>query len=349
MSVVISQYGQLSTGEFVDLYTLANASGAYVKISALGCAIVSLCVPDRNGVLADVVLGYDTPQEYRSKPKFIGVTVGRYANRIAKGQFSIDQESFQLECNNNGNALHGGSLGFDKQIWTLVGQTENSITLEHISPDGTAGYPGELKVHLTYTFSDDHALTLHYTAVCNRLTICNLTHHCYFNLAGHETADISAQTIQIDSDYIVEVDDWLIPTGTLLPIAGSSVDLNTPVSFGTLHALIGRDPLLTKGKGLDFNYVLPGGSLQKVAEIVDPNSGRVLEVLTDMPGVQAYSGGNLTDEVFGKGGSAYPQHAGFCMETQFYPDAPNHPEFPSTILRPGEVYDHYTTYRFSVQ
>jgi Galactose mutarotase and related enzymes len=348
MSISRSVFGTLSTGETVPLYTITNSSGAFVKISALGCVIVSLGIPDRSGKLSDVVLGYDTPEEYRRKPKFIGVTVGRFANRIAKGRFSLDNQDFQLECNNNGNALHGGSNGFDKQLWNVVETSDDRVSLEHISPDGTAGYPGTLRVRLSYIFDESNALHLHYEAQCDRPTVCNLTHHCYFNLAGHQTGNLAHQTIQVLSDGILEVDDTLIPTGRILLVAGTPLDLNEPVPFAQLHGLIGTNPLLTTGKGLDFNYVLHGSGLRKIAQACDPDSGRVMDVLSDLPGVQVYSGGNLNDEVFGKGGTAYPQHAAFCLETQLFPDAPNHPEFPSTVLRPGERYDHTTIYRFTI-
>ncbi len=349
MSVTCRPFGVLPGGEQVDRYTIRNRSGAYVEISTLGCAIVSLFIPDAKGNLRDIVLGYDTPEEYCSKPKFIGVVIGRYANRIAGGRYSLEGNTYQLECNSNGNALHGGSNGFDKRLWSVVDLTDNSICLALESPDGDAGYPGTLRVRLRYTFTDDNALYLHYQAESDAPTVCNLTHHCYFNLAGHDTADISAQTLCIYADFITEVDNRLIPTGRFLPVSGTPYDLNHPVSFGNIHTHIGTDPQITIGKGLDFNYVLRGNGLRKIGEARDPESGRIMSVFTDMPGVQAYSGGNLNDQVLGKGGQAYPQHAAFCLETQFFPDSPNQPGFPSTVLRPGELYDHTTVYKFSTE
>lgn len=348
MSISKALFGTLSSGEDVHLYTITNSQGASVDISTLGCAIVSLRVPDRHGRLDDVVLGYDTPGEYRQKPKFIGVVIGRYGNRIAHGTCSLDGRELHLERNSNGHSLHGGSKGFDKKVWRAADTGEDFITLEMLSPHGDGGYPGNLQVRLTYTFDDSCTLRLHYHAVSDRRTLCNLTHHCYFNLAGHQTGSIAEQEIQVNAEQVLEIDGSLIPTGKYRSVSGTPLDLRRPVSFGSLHAQIGKDPLLSIGKGVDLNYIPLGEGFRPIASVYDPKSGRRLEVSTDMPGVQVYSGGNLTGEVFGKGGTPYPQHGGFCLETQFFPDSPHHPAFPSAELPAGVPYDHTTTYQFTV-
>ena len=346
MSISKSIFGQLPTGETVELYTITNKKGAFVRISPLGCAIVSVCVPDRSNLLRDVVLGYDTPEEYLSKPKYIGVVVGRYANRIAKGKFLLNGKAFQLECNSGQNAIHGGSNGFNKKLWKVAGSDEQSVTFTLDSPHGDSGYPGSLHVQLMVSFDDACALSLRYYAFSDEDTICNLTHHTYFNLNGHTTGNLTGQSIQVFANKILDVDKELIPTGEVIDVVTTNADLTQPVCFDSIHSLIGRDPLISACKGLDFCYILDGRNLKMAATAYSSESGISMEVFTDLPALQVYSGGGLGDTVFGKGGTVYPQHAGFCLETEQFPDAPNHDNFPSSVLREGQQYITETAYKF---
>ncbi len=349
MAISSAPFGKTTTGETVELYTLKNAQGTTVKITPYGGIITSILVPDRNGKMGDVVHGFDTLAGYTDKVPFFGALIGRYGNRIAKGRFTLDGQTYTLACNNGVNHLHGGIKGFDKVLWTAapIKPGVPSLTLTYLSKDGEEGYPGNLSVTVTYTLTDDNQLVIDYRASTDKKTIVNLTNHTYFNLAG--TGTILDHEVRIDADLYTPVDAGLIPTGELAPVAGTPFDFRTPTAIG---ARINADnEQLKLGGGYDHNWVLNGamGTLRKVAEVYERTTGRVLEVLTVEPGMQFYTGNFLDGTLTGKGGQVYAYRSGFCMETQHYPDSPNHPDFPTTVLNPGETYQTQTIYKFSVR
>lgn len=333
-------------------YTLKNRNGMEVKITNYGAIITSIVVPDRDGKKADVALGYNTLAEYTNavdKPYF-GAVVGRYGNRIAKGKFSLNGKDYTLAINNGVNSLHGGIIGFDKVIWNAE-KVKGGLKLTYRAKDMEEGYPGNLDVSVTYTLNNDNELIVNYEATTDKATPVNLTNHTYFNLAGEGNGTILDQELMINAKKYTPVDKTLIPTGTLPPVKG------TPFDFTTAKP-IGRDikkdnQQLTYGGGYDHNFVLDptvkqqGLTLAAVAK--DPKSGRVLTVLTSEPGVQFYSGNFLDGRLVGKSGKNYVHRGGFCLETQHFPDSPNQPNFPSTILRPGETYRSTTVLKFSVE
>lgn len=317
-----------------DLYTLANSHGVEVSIRNYGGAVTSIKVPDRNGVLGDVVLGYDTLEEYMQNPRYLGALIGRHANRIAGGKFSLNGVEYQLAQNNGANHLHGGPKGFDKKVWRATETAANVLHLEYFSEDGEENYPGNLTVSVDYSLNDANELRLEYCATTDKDTICNLTNHSYFNLAGG--GDILGHELMINAHGFTPISTDLVPTGEILPVE------NTPMDFRTVR-VIGNG-------GYDHNFVLDDwghGSLRSVARLREPNSGRVMEVLTTEPGMQFYSGNFLDGSLRGKGGVAYEQYAGLCLETQHFPDAPNQPNFPTTVLRAGRQYRQTTIYRFT--
>ena len=332
MNVNIStrHFGTLD-GQDVSLYTLRNERGFEVAITNYGGAVVSLKAPDRSGSFADVVLGYETLEEYVRNPRYFGGLIGRHANRIGLGKFALNESVFQLTQNNGVNHLHGGAKGFDKHVWKVIENTTN-LQLEYFSPDGEEGYPGNLKANVTYTLSDNE-LEINYEATTDRETIVNLTNHSYFNLAGH--GEILGHELTLHADGFTPVSKELIPTGEIEPVENTRMDFreSRPIASG----------------GYDHNFVLSNydGSLKPAARLYEPNSGRVLEILTTEPGIQFYSGNFLDGSFTGKGGFVYQQYTGLCLEPQHFPDAPNHANFPSTVLRPGEVYRHVSRYRFS--
>ncbi len=320
-------------GQQVFLYTLSNDRGFEVSITNYGGAIVSLKAPDRDGEFADVVLGFETVEEYVKIPLYFGGLIGRHANRIGLGKFSLNGTEFQLTQNNGANHLHGGAKGFDKRVWQLVDDTY-ALRLEYFSPDGEEGYPGNVKAEVTYTLSPDNELKTEYRATTDRETIVNLTNHSYFNLAGH--GEILGHELTLHAGAFTPVSKELIPTGEIKSVQDSEMDFrkSRPIAHG----------------GYDHNFVLSnydGSSLQPAARLYEPKSGRVLEILTTEPGIQFYSGNFLDGSLKGKGGAIYYQYTGLCLEPQHFPDAPNHANFPSTVLRPGEVYRHVSVYRFS--
>lgn len=349
MSVTKQCFGILPDGQEVELYKIENCRGASVEISTQGAAIVRLWMPDRAGCLADVVLGYDTPGEYLEKPKYIGEAVGRYGNRICGGKFVLNGKEYHLDQNNNGNCLHGGFHGFGKCLWTCVDQSEQSVTLALHSSDGEGGFPGNLDVTLTYTLDENDTLTLLYEASSDQDTVCSFAHHSYFNLGGHTSGDIANHEIRVWADSRLEVDDKAIPTGRILPLKGTPLDLRQPTALGKVHAMIGMDPFITRNNGIDCTFLPAGEGFRKMAEVHDPISGRTMEVFSDLPALQIYTAGFLNETVVGKGGQVYPAHTGFCMQSEFYPDSPNHPEFPSAVLKKGETYRHWTEFRFSAK
>jgi aldose 1-epimerase len=337
--VITREHFGTTDGQLVYLFTLTNESGFEVSITNYGGAVVSLKTPDRNGSFGDVVLGFETLAEYVGNPLFFGALIGRYANRIARGRFSLDGVEYQLTQNDGVNHLHGGR-GFDKRVWTALEQAESSaasLRLEYLSRDGEEGYPGNLRAQVTYTLADDE-LQIHYEATTDRDTIINLTNHSYFNLAGR--GSILDHELTLHADAFTPVTGDLIPTGELKPVR------DTPWDF-TRGKAVGRD--LAAAGGYDHNFALNDydGSLRTAARLYDPGSGRVLEILTTQPGMQFYSGNFLDGSFAGKGGMVYNKYAALCLEPQHFPDSQNHPNFPSTVLRAGEVYRQLSIYRFS--
>jgi len=334
----------------VDLYTLRNAKGVEARITNYGGIVVSLKVPDKQGTLGDVVLGYDTLAEYIKESPYFGCLVGRYGNRIAKGKFTLDGKEYQLAVNNGPNHLHGGIKGFDKVVWEarpIQNQPEPSLELNYLSQDGEEGFPGNLQVKAVYTLTNDNALRLDYTATTDKETVVNLTQHSYFNLAGK--GDVLGHEVMINAERFTPVDSDLIPTGELKPVQGTPFDFNQPT---TISARINQDHEQLKfGNGYDHNWVInkPAGELGLMARVHEPTSGRVLEVLCTEPGLQFYTGNFLDGKLKGKGGWVYQFRNGFCMEPQHYPDSPNQSSFPSVVLKPGQTYKNTIIYRFSVK
>lgn len=342
-------FGKLPDGTPVEMFTLTNANGVEVRAISYGGIITSLKVPDRSGELADVVLGFDSLDGYLKGHPYFGAIVGRYGNRIARGQFTLDGRTYKLVTNNGPNHLHGGTVGFDKVVWAAEAvKGQNAVSFTRTSPDGEEGYPGNLKVRVTYTLTDQNELTVEYRATTDKPSPVNLTQHSYFNLAGHAAGDILGHLITINADRYTPVDETLIPTGELAPVAETPFDFRKPTAVG---ARINADhPQLKHGKGYDHNFVLnrTGPGLQFAARVVEPKTGRTLEIATTEPGVQFYTGNFLDGTVTGKGGHVYEHRNGFCLETQHFPNSPNQPNFPSTILTPGEEYQTSTVFKFGV-
>jgi aldose 1-epimerase len=343
-SVKVSEFS--SDGQ----YTLKNRNGMEVRLASYGARITSIKVPDREGEFTDVVLGYDKVESYKTAAKkpYFGVTAGRFANRIAKGKFSIDGKEYQLACNNGPNHLHGGITGFDKVDWTAV-PLKNGIRFSYLSKDGEEGYPGNLDVMVTYTLTDDNKLVIDYFATTDQPTPVNLTQHAYFNLAGEGAPTVLDQELMINADSFLAIDEASIPLGAPVPVKGSPFDFRSPKPIGRDIGM--ESEQLTNGKGYDHNFVLnkKGNELTLAATLHDPASGRFMEVLTEEPGIQFYSGNFLDGSLVGKSGRAYQHRSAICLEAQHFPDSPNRPAFPNTILRPGEEYKTTTIYRFSVR
>ena len=336
-------------GQTVDIFTLRNARGVEVKTTSFGCIITSIRVPDRSGRFDDVVLGFDALDPYVTQQAYFGAVVGRYGNRIARGQFTLDGQTYKLATNNGPNHLHGGNKGFDKMIWKgepLAGRT--GVAFSRTSPDGEEGYPGNLAVRVTYELTDADELIVSYHATTDKATPVNLTQHSYFNLAA-DGSDVLGHQLTIAADRFTPVDADLIPTGELAPVQGTPFDFRTATAIGA--RIEQANAQLKNGQGYDHNWVLnrKGAGLQLAARVVEPRTGRTLEVSTTEPGVQFYSGNFLDGSITGKGGRVYKRRTGFCLETQHYPDSPNHPTFPSTILRPGSEYSTQTVFRFGVE
>jgi aldose 1-epimerase len=348
--ISVKPFGPPQNGIAVDLYTLRNNKGAEAAICNYGGLVISFKVPDRWGAFGDVVLGYDNLADYIKDTPYFGAMIGRYGNRIAKGKFTLDGKEYTLAINNGPNALHGGLKGFDKVVWEskILARSEGpSLQLRYTSKDGEEGYPGNLSVTAVYTLTDDNALKLEYTATTDKDTVINLTQHSYFNLAGK--GDILNHTVMIPADKFTPVDSALIPTGELKPVDGTPFDFRTPTPIG---ARIGQDDEQLKfGNGYDHNWVInkPMGKLGLMARVFEPTSGRVLEVFSTEPGLQFYTGNFLDGKLTGKGGWVYQFRNGFCMEAQHYPDSPNQPNFPTVVLKPGEVYRNTIIFKFSVQ
>jgi aldose 1-epimerase len=344
MDMFKEEFGRLPDGTVIELYTLNNSHGLRARIMTYGAIVVSLEVPDREGKVADVTLGYDTLDGYLETTPYFGAIVGRYGNRIAKGKFTLDGLEYTLATNNDENHLHGGIKGFDKVVWTVEPIREDDavgVEMTYLSPDGEEGYPGNLKSVVTYRITEANELKITYLAETDQATPVNLTHHSYFNLAGQGTGDILGHELMLNADRYTPVDAGLIPTGELRPVAATPFDFTTPHTIGERIAQV-------EG-GYDHNFVLnrEGAEPTLAARVVEPSSGRVMEIFTTEPGIQFYAGNFLDGSITGKVGNVYHKHYGFCLETQHFPDSPNHDHFPSTILRPGEKYQSMTIHRFS--
>ena len=347
-----TSFGKTPDGEAVDLYTLTNKNGAEVQITNYGGSVVSIKVPDREGKLGDVVLGFDSVDGYVSNTSYLGALIGRYGNRIGHAQFKLDGKTYTLAKNNGENTLHGGTKGFNKMVWTakeISAKDGQALELTYLSKDGEEGFPGNLHVRVIYTLEDSNALKIDYSATTDKNTVINLTNHSYFNLAGPGSGDILGDILMINADKFTPVDSGLIPTGELRDVAGTPFDFRKPTAIG---ARINADNEQIKlAGGYDHNFVLrrkPGDPISLAARVVDPKTGRVLEVWTNQPGVQFYTGNFLDGSLHGKGGT-YNKHGALCLETQHFPDSPNKPEFPSTELKPGERYHTTTIYKFSTE
>ncbi|HKT06219.1 MAG TPA: aldose epimerase family protein [Rugosimonospora sp.] len=333
----------------VERYTLSNERGTTVRVLSYGGIVQSIEVPDRDGHLANVALGFDNLADYQEKSPYFGAITGRYANRIARGRFTLDGVGYEVPVNDGTNSLHGGAVGLDKHIWdaeALAADAEPALALQYVSPAGDQGYPGTLRMTVTYTLTAGDALRIDYLAGTDATTVVNLTNHTYFNLAGEGSGAVYDHVLQLHADRYTPVDGALIPTGELAPVAGTPMDFTAPVPIGArIRDNFGQ---LLRGTGYDHNWVLRGdsGGLAVAARVEEPASGRVLTVHTDQPGIQFYTGNFLTGALVGTGGRAYRQGDAFALETQHFPDSPNQPEFPSTVLRPGEVYRTTTVYEF---
>lgn len=349
-----SLFGKLADGHAIEAITLTNSHGISVRIITLGAAIQALLLPDRRGVKADVVLGFAAPSDYEAHPQYFGATVGRFANRIAKGHFVLDGKSYQLATNNGPNSLHGGLKGFDKVIWLVNGVSHGStasVTLEYVSPDGDQGYPGALTVTATYSLNERNELSVEYRATTDQVTIVNISNHTYFNLAGEGAAEgVMHHLLTLPAEEYTPVDATLIPTGEVRPVAGTAFDFRQAKPIGR-DIRNGLDEQLVYGKGYDHNWVVGRAIVSAprlMARVEEPVSGRVMEILSNQPGIQFYSGNFLDATVTGKSGRTYRQGDAIVLEPQLFPDTPNRPAFGSARLEPGETYLNKITYRFSV-
>jgi len=345
-SLTRAEYGRLPDGTLIEVYQLQNRNGLRAKVITYGALLTEMHVPDRAGRMADVTLGFEHLQQYLDVHPYFGATVGRYANRIARGRFILDGRTYELATNDGPNHLHGGLRGFDKVVWraeVLDVVKGAAVRFTYTSPDGEEGYPGTLTAAVTYTLTDDNELRLDYQATTDQATVINLTNHAYWNLAG--SGSILDHVLLIAADHYTPVDDTLIPTGAIDPVRDTPMDFTHPQPIGSRIRELTNDP-----QGYDHNYVLNSGgkNLALAARVAEPTTGRVLEIHTTEPGIQFYSGNFLDGTLTGKGGVVYHQHHGFCLETQHYPDSPNKPDFPSVVLRPGQTYTQTTVHRFLV-
>lgn len=345
-------FGKLSDGRDAYLFTLKNSAGMTVKLTDYGASIVSIVVPDRDGKFADVVLGYDSVSGYVNGTVFFGGVVGRYANRIAGGKFSLDGNTYQATINDGRNCLHGGKVGFHKVLWTgepIETSKGPAVKFIYVSKDGEEGFPGAVTVTATYTLTDDNSIRIDYTGTTDKTTILNVCNHSYFNLTGDPTKTILDHELVINADRLTPVDSHLIPTGKLASVAGTPFDFRKMTQVG--KRINDDDAQLKICKGYDMNWVLNSFTkkVRKVAAVYDPSSGRLVDILTDQPGLQFYSGNFLNGSEVGKNGVKYQYRTGLALETQHYPDSPNEPKFPSATLKPGQTYQTTTIYKFSVK
>jgi aldose 1-epimerase len=345
-----SPWGKTSDGP-VEIFTLTNAHGVEARITSYGATLVSLKAPDRQGHLQNIVLGFDNVESYVANTPHYGGTIGRYANRIAKARFTLDGQTYQLEANNGPNTLHGGKRGFDKRLWRaeiLPASAGNGVRFTYVSPAGEEGFPGTLTTHTVYRLDDEDNLEIEYTATATAPTPVNLTNHAYFNLTGDPAVTLLDHVLTLHAERFTPVDETLIPTGELRAVAGTPLDFRTPHRVG--DRIDAQDEQLRRGGGYDHNFVLnkPSGSTALAAVVTDPKSGRSLEVRTTQPGVQFYTGNSMDGKPLASGGSVYARRTALCLETQHFPDSPNQPSFPSTILRPGQTYSEKTIFSLRV-
>ncbi len=346
-SIPKQSFGTTKDGQAVDLYTITNPAGTSVGIITYGGTVQSLTVKSRTGMLSDVVLGFDSMEGYEGEQPYFGALIGRYGNRIAKGKFSLNGKDYTLATNNGPNHLHGGLKGFNRQVWQAKEVGENALELTYVSKDGEEGYPGKLTAVVRYTLTPANELRIDYSATTDADTVVNLTNHSYFNLAG--SADNLTHQLEIYADRYTPVDAGLIPTGELRPVVGTPFDFTTPHAIG--ERINAKDEQIKLGGGYDHNFVFTkhDGQLNLVAKVTEATSGRTMEVLTTEPGVQFYTGNFLDGSLRGKGARSYGRRAAFCLETQHFPDSPNQPKFPSTLLKAGETRKSTTVYRFNMQ
>ncbi len=342
-------FGAAPDGTPVYLYTLSNLNGMEAKIITFGGIIVSLKVPDKNGKLDDVVLGFGSPGDYVKNHSYFGALIGRYGNRIAKAKFTLDGKDYTLFANDGPNTLHGGKFGFDQKVWEAdeaESEAGRALVLKYVSKDGEEGFPGTLSVKVRYSVTDSNELKIEYSAVTDKPTVVNLTQHSYFNLAGQGNGDILKHQLVLVADRFTPIDSTLIPTGELRPVEGTPMDFRMPMEIGA--RINQQDEQLVRGKGYDHNWVLSkkDSNIALAASVYEPTTGRVMDVYTTEPGIQFYSGNFLNGTATGKGEKVYNYRYGFCLETQHFPDSPNKPQFPSTVLRPGETYQTVTVYHF---
>ncbi|RPI23511.1 MAG: galactose mutarotase [Acidobacteria bacterium] len=352
MNIQKSAFGKTSGGQNVDLYTLTNDNGMVVKVTNWGATIVSVQVPDRSGKNADVVLGYDNLDGYLADKAYLGCTVGRYGNRIAKGRFTLEGKEYKLALNDGENHLHGGLAGFNKKLWQaneVKAADGVAVQMHYVSKDGEEGYPGNLDVSVTFGLDNKNQVKIDYLATTDKTTVVNLTNHSYFNLLGDAAGNILGHEVTINADRFTPVNKTLIPTGELAPVAGTPMDFKQPKAIGA--RIDDKYEQLVFGRGYDHNWVVnqAGASPWLAAKVFEPKTGRVMEVLTAEPGIQFYTGNFLDGTIKGKKGVAYQHRYGLCLETQHFPDSPNQPKFPSTTLKPGAKYQTTTIYRFSAK
>jgi aldose 1-epimerase len=348
--LVQAEFGQTPDGVAVQIYTLINKNGLEARITNYGGIVVSLKAPDRNGAMADIVLGFDSFAGYLANPgPHLGALIGRYGNRIGGARFVLNDVEYKLAKNNGENSLHGGPRGFDKVVWTPRELSDGGLELIYLSKDGEEGYPGNLKAVVTYHLTDANELKIDYAATTDKGTVVNLTNHSYFNLKGAGNGDILDHLVTLNADRYTPVDAGLIPTGELRPVSGTPFDFRKATAVGA--RIEQNDEQLKLGKGYDHNWVLNknGAGPALAARVEEPSSGRVLEVLTDQPGVQFYTSNGLDGSIRGKGGKSYGRRSALCLETQHFPDSPNKPSFPSTVLKPGRQFHSTTLYRLSTR
>jgi aldose 1-epimerase len=350
-NVTEASFGTMPDGTPVRLFTLTNAAGMEVRATNYGVILVSIRVPDRHGKLDDIVIGHDNLEGYLTKSRYFGAVVGRFGNRIAGGRVEIDGTTYQLSLNNGPNHLHGGVKGFDKTVWNAAIATDArgpSVVFTHTSPDGHEGYPGTVAARIAYTVTDQNELIIEYSATTDKPTVLNITQHSYFNLSGVGSGDVLGHRLTLHADKYTPVDATQIPTGEIAPVEGTPFDFRRETAIG--ERIDGDSPQLKMSAGYDHNFVLSsnGTGLAPAARVVDPKTGRSMEVSTTEPGIQFYSGNKLDGSMSGKGGHVYGSRTGLCLETQHFPDSPNKPNFPSTVVRPGEHYKSTTVFKFGV-
>lgn len=355
MSITVKPFGTAPNGEQTQLYTLTNQNGASVSISDFGGILNAIRVPDRDGKLGDVLLGYPSVEGYTPQGDYIGALIGRVGNRIANGECTLNGVQLHLAKNENGRShLHGGNVGFDRKMWSVLpveGICEDSLILKYTSPDGEENYPGTLRVMVTYTFTDENELIIRYEAVSDKDTLCNLTNHAYFNLEGEGSGSLLDHAFEFNCDTFTAVDQFSIPTGEIRDVTGTPFDLREPTRLADAMQALDVDEQLRFGQGFDHNFNIndPEAGLRFAVRATAPKSGRIMDVFTDMPAVQFYAGNMLKGVNPGKCGRAYTPREGFCLETQFAPDSINHPEFPDSVLYAGQKYDFTTVFSFDAE